>query len=132
VIDKAEQAAYANPRRTSPPNPHFVEAFAALFHARNKSQERRSLSHFPQVLPGGKAVIFTFWTGPGWEEQHLAVHLLAMGERRVVVSRGRSGHYVSTGHLVYNRSGILVAVPFDLTRLKSFREHSPHSKTPVH
>jgi serine/threonine-protein kinase len=74
---------------------------------------------YPQVLPGGKAVLFTIRTGPGWEEAHLAVYLLATGEQRILVSGGESGYYVSTGHLVYNRDGILVAEPFDLIRLKS-------------
>jgi serine/threonine-protein kinase len=83
----------------------------------NRSQGE--ISHrFPEILPGGKAVLFTIRTGPGWEELQLAVHLFATGERRVVLSGGGGGHYVSTGHLVYNRVGTLVAVPFDLTRLK--------------
>jgi serine/threonine-protein kinase len=83
-------------------------------------RSKGEISHrFPQILPGGKAVLFTIWTGPGWAEQHLAVHVLTTGEQRVVVNAGRTGHYVSTGHLVYDQDGILVAVPFDLTRLKS-------------
>ena len=75
---------------------------------------------FPQILPGGKAVLFTIGIGSGGHlGEHLAVHVLTTGEQRVVVSGGHSGHYVSTGHLVYNRGGgTLVAVPFDLTRLK--------------
>jgi serine/threonine-protein kinase len=81
-------------------------------------RSKGEISHrFPQVLPRGKAVLFTVTTGR-LEGQHLAVHLLATGERRVVVSGGGFGYYVSTGHLVYNRVGTLVAVPFDLTRLK--------------
>jgi serine/threonine-protein kinase len=83
-------------------------------------RSKGEVSHrFPQVLPGGKAVLFTIRTGPGWEEAHLALYLLATGEQRILVSGGESGYYVSTGHLVYNRGGILVAEPFDLIRLKS-------------
>jgi serine/threonine-protein kinase len=83
-------------------------------------RSKGEISHrFPQVLPGGKAILFTIWTGPGWEERHLAVYLLATGEQRILVSGGDSGYYVSTGHLVYDRGGILVAVPFDLIQLKS-------------
>jgi eukaryotic-like serine/threonine-protein kinase len=82
---------------------------------RNKGE----FSHrWPQVLPGGKAVLFTFWTGPGWEEGNIAVQLLATGERRVLVKGGNTGRYVPTGHLVYSRAGALMAVPFDLTRLE--------------
>ena len=39
------------------------------------------------------------------------------GERKVLLQGGSFPNYVSTGQLVYNRTGTLMAVPFDLDRL---------------
>jgi serine/threonine-protein kinase len=78
------------------------------------------ISHrWPQVLPGGQAVLFTSRTGPGSDERQVQVQHVSSGERRTLV-RGDTGAYVPTGHLVYvqTATGTLVAVPFDLTRLQ--------------
>ena len=78
------------------------------------------ISHrWPQVLPGGQAVLFTSRTGPGNDEWHVQVQRLSNGERRVL-AQGATGHYVPTGHLVYVEAatGTLVALPFDLTGLQ--------------
>src|SRR5206468_2576948 len=78
------------------------------------------VSHrWPQILPGGKAMLFTVWRGPGWDEMDLQLQILGTGERRVLVRGGQSGQYVATGHLVYQRAGELTAVPFDLERLEA-------------
>jgi Tol biopolymer transport system component len=72
------------------------------------------ISHrWPQVLPGGKAVLFTVRTGPGWDEEQVQLQMLESSERRVLVQGGRSGHYVPSGHIVYSRAGALMAVPFN-------------------
>jgi serine/threonine-protein kinase len=77
------------------------------------------VSHrFPNVLPGGRAVIFTMWTGPGRDEAFVHVQRLDTGERAVVVQGGETGRYVSTGHVTYARRDELFAVPFDLDRLQ--------------
>lgn len=79
------------------------------------------ISHrWPQALPGGQAVLFTSRTGPGVDEHQVQVQRVSDGERRILVRQGESGAYIPTGHLVYVRSvtGTLVAVPFDLTRLR--------------
>jgi serine/threonine protein kinase len=77
------------------------------------------VSHrYPQILPGGKAVIFTITTGIGWDDQHVALLLLKTGERRILIRGGHTGRFVPTGHLVYSRAGVLMAVPFDLARLE--------------
>ena len=78
------------------------------------------VSHrWPQVLPGGKAVMFTVWTGPGRDERHVHVQRLDTGERSVVVQGGEAGFYVPTGHVVYARADEFFAVPFDLERLQA-------------
>ena len=82
---------------------------------RNKGE----VSHrWPQVLPGGTAVIFTVWTGPGSDERHLHLHMLGSGERRVLVPGASTGRYVASGHLVYSRDDALFAVPFDLAHFQ--------------
>jgi serine/threonine-protein kinase len=71
------------------------------------------------VLPGGKAILFSVWIGGrAWDELPIVVYSLETGERRVVVEGGTNARYVPTGHLVYVRSGVLMAAPFDLGRLE--------------
>ncbi|MGH9255771.1 MAG: protein kinase domain-containing protein [Vicinamibacterales bacterium] len=81
--------------------------------------EKKEAAHGPQLLPGGQAVLFTLGTiGSGWNEAQIVVQSLDGGERKVVLRGGRDARYVETGHLVYARSGALLAVPFDLARLE--------------
>jgi Tol biopolymer transport system component len=77
------------------------------------------ISHrLPQILPGGEALLFTVWTGPGWDERHLEVVVLKSGERRALLQGGDTGRYIPTGHVVYSHAEALTAVPFDLDRLE--------------
>jgi serine/threonine-protein kinase len=69
----------------------------------------------PQVLPDGKAFVFTAWRS---NEDQIVVQDFETGERRVLIQDGTSAHYVATGHLAYVREGTLLAVPFDLARLE--------------
>jgi len=43
---------------------------------------------------------------------------LSTGERKTVIQDGSYARYVPTGHLLFVRSGVLLAAPFDLTRLQ--------------
>jgi len=72
----------------------------------------------PHVLPGGRVVMLTMWTGPGLDEQQIHVQRLDTGERTIVVRGGGTGRYVPTGHVVFVRRDELFAVPFDLDRLQ--------------
>jgi Tol biopolymer transport system component len=77
--------------------------------------------HFwPEMLPGGRAVLFTItaMTG-GLDAAQVAVLDLQTGARRILVRGGSHAHYVSSGHLVYAADGTLRAVPFDLARLET-------------
>jgi serine/threonine protein kinase/Tol biopolymer transport system component len=84
------------------------------------------VSHrWPQVLPGGRAVLFTVAFEDGsYDEARLEAVSLATGERRRLVDPGAHGRYVPSGHLVFVRGGRLLAVPFDLERLAT-RPGSP-------
>jgi len=73
---------------------------------------------WPQVLPGGKAVLFTSHTkSRDFNEAALEVVMVASGERKLVHSGGSYGRYVPSGHLVYVNQTTMFAVPFDLKRL---------------
>ena len=78
---------------------------------------KRERHLLPQALPGGKAILFTMLTS-GWETADIVLHVLATGERRVLVEGGADARYVSTGHIAYLKSGTLMAVPFDLRSLQ--------------
>lgn len=76
------------------------------------------ISHrWPQLLPGGRAILFTVFTGHGWDEKRVELLVLKTGERRVLLQGASTGRYISSGHVVYSRAGTLTAVPFDLQRL---------------
>ena len=75
---------------------------------------------WPQILPGGKAVLFTIWTGVGGiDRARIAVLSLATGKQTILAEGGSYARYVSSGHIVYARAGGLLAVPFDLQRLEA-------------
>ncbi len=74
---------------------------------------------WPQVLPGGKAVLFTSSaTRVNYEDAEVAVYSMSSRERKTLIHGGSYARYVSTGHLVYMHEGTLFAAPFDLKRLE--------------
>jgi eukaryotic-like serine/threonine-protein kinase len=75
----------------------------------------------PQLLPGGKHVLFTLATGSDadrWQNARIVVQSLTSGERKTLIEGGSDARYVATGHLVYALGGIMFAVPFDVRRLE--------------
>ncbi|MBA2301600.1 MAG: PD40 domain-containing protein, partial [Acidobacteria bacterium] len=74
---------------------------------------------WPQMLPDGRAVLYTAEDHPGdVNDANLVVQLLPAGERKIVLRGGYHGRYVPSGHLVYLHDGALLAVPFDLPQLR--------------
>ena len=75
---------------------------------------------WPEILPDGRSVLFTLWTGIGRsEEARLAIVSLQTGKQQVLPLEGASNpHYSRTGHVVYRRSSSVMAVPFNLDRLE--------------
>jgi len=71
----------------------------------------------PQLLPGGRAVLFTVLKGMFSENAEIVVEWLDTHERTVLVRGGSDGRVVPTGHLVFARQGALMAAPFSLERL---------------
>jgi serine/threonine protein kinase/Tol biopolymer transport system component len=80
--------------------------------------ENEITHRFPQVLPGGAAVLYTASTevniGAG---ATLVVQPLPSGERIIVQRGGYFGRYVASGHIAYMQDDTLFAVPFDRQRL---------------
>jgi serine/threonine-protein kinase len=76
-----------------------------------------SAQRWPELLPGGKAVVFTEQTAR-LQTDVLVVVRLDTGERRVLIEDGRGPHYVPTGHLIFSRTSTILAVPFDLETLQ--------------
>ena len=78
------------------------------------------VSESPQMLPGGRHVLFTLATGTGvnrWDSAHVVAQSVATGERKTIIP-GADARYLATGHLVYAVGGSLFAVPFDAQRLE--------------
>jgi serine/threonine-protein kinase len=73
---------------------------------------------FPTIVPGGRGVLFTIFKG-SLEEARIAAVDLTTKKWRVLVDRtAHSAVYVPTGHVVYLRTGVLMAAPFDTSRLE--------------
>ena len=75
---------------------------------------------WPEMLPGGGAVLFTITSQTGdLDTAQVAVRDLRTGAQKVLLRGGSHGHYVASGHLVYVAGGTLRAIPFDRTRLET-------------
>jgi Tol biopolymer transport system component len=72
----------------------------------------------PQMLPGGRALLFTTANGFGTERSTIAVLSLKTGKRETLLQNAARAFYVSPGYIVFNRSGKIWTVPFDLNDLK--------------
>jgi len=97
--------------------------------------DKGEISHrAPQVLPGGRAVLFTAGVEgqASWDDARIVLLALDSGQKRVLAEGGTYARYVPTGgpdtpagHLVYWRAGSLFAVPFDLGKLQVTGSASP-------
>ncbi len=79
-----------------------------------------STHRWPQVLPGGKAVLFNVNAAQAnWDESRIAVVSRKNGQTKTLLDHaGMYPRYLPSGHLVYTSKGTLFAVPFDLDRLE--------------
>ena len=73
--------------------------------------------HWPQILPGGQAVLFTATTTQAeWEDATVQVLSVKTGQATTVARGGYFGRYLA-GHVTYFHHGVLLGMPFDLARL---------------
>ena len=83
------------------------------------NQAAGEIAHrFPVVVPGGNAVLFTIFKGALEDARIAAVNIQTKEIRVVMDLPGHSAQVTPTGHLVYLRSGVLMAVRFDASRLQ--------------
>jgi Tol biopolymer transport system component len=81
--------------------------------------EKGENSHrWPELLPGGKALLFAAGTSGNWTNAQVAVQSISTGKRQNLVQAGMYPRYAPSGHLVYAQGGNLMAVPFDPQRLE--------------
>lgn len=80
-----------------------------------QSGEKSHIS--PEILPGGKGIIFTVVEN---NKRRLAVLSTATNKRRFLEIANLNGYpkYLPTGHLLYAREEQIFAVPFDADNLK--------------
>jgi len=80
----------------------------------------------PQMLPGGKWLLFLLHTaGAALDQGQAVVQSPATSERRVLLNNVRDVRFVPSGHLVYGRANTLLAQAFDPLRLKLSGEPVP-------
>ncbi|MFA6439300.1 MAG: protein kinase [Bacteriovoracaceae bacterium] len=76
---------------------------------------------WPSCMPDGKHVLFTVGiiSSPDYyENATIDVVNIETGERKTVFRGASNAKYISTGHLLFSRSGVLYIVPFDADRLE--------------
>jgi serine/threonine-protein kinase len=75
---------------------------------------------WPQVLPGGKSVLFTVGTlasPDSYDDGNIDAVNVATGERRVVIAGAAMARYCGDGRLLYSKGAALFSVAFDPDRL---------------
>jgi len=82
--------------------------------------KRNYFGYVPQVLPGGKGVLFTSRKDIA-DEESVTVDVLSLrdGTTKSLV-QGTTGRYVPSGHMLYTDKGTLFAIPFDLDRMETY------------
>jgi serine/threonine-protein kinase len=89
-------------------------------------QAGEGTQRWPQVLPQGKAVLFTSNTRTNnYEDSEIVVYSMATGRRKRVQRGGFYARYLPSGHIVFVHKGTLLGMPFDLQRLETTGETVP-------
>jgi serine/threonine-protein kinase len=85
------------------------------------AQAQEKSHRYPQLLPGGRAVLFTIARSDvtSHDDARVAVLSLDTGKWKTVHEGGSFARYAPSGHLVYVRAGALFAAPFDLERVET-------------
>src|SRR5262249_26698335 len=81
--------------------------------------DRETTHRWPQVLPGGTAILYTAHDGSrGFENAGLVAMPLPSGTPKVLFRNAYYGRYLPSGHLAFVHEGSLFAAPFDPGRLE--------------
>jgi eukaryotic-like serine/threonine-protein kinase len=76
-----------------------------------------TMVRWPQLLPGGQAVIYTAITGAGADRANIEAQVFGVSQRKVLVQGGTFGRYLAGGYLAYVNQATLYAVRFDPSTL---------------
>lgn len=98
-----------------PENGGPKEAVSALDPKKNEFTHRHA-----QILPGGKAIVFTVVDAgmESYNDARIELQVLGTKERKILVQGGFCPRYSPSGHIVYAKAGNLYALPFDLGKLE--------------
>lgn len=80
---------------------------------------------WPQILPNGKKAIFVVWTTGELTDAKIAIVSLDTGKYEILIEDGHGPFYSDTGHLLFIRSGVLMAAPFDPDKPNEMGEPMP-------
>jgi Tol biopolymer transport system component len=72
----------------------------------------------PEVLPGGRHLMFMAWQSDDIDHANIDVLSLETGERQRILEGAIAPHYLRTGYLTYLKRGALFAVGFDPKTLR--------------
>jgi len=73
----------------------------------------------PQILPGGKAVLFVDYRTHDPNTASIDVFSLVDRSRKTLLRGSTFARYLPDGHLIYTNKATLFAIPFDLTKLET-------------
>jgi serine/threonine-protein kinase len=71
---------------------------------------------WPQMLPGGKAVIFTVGSidsPDNYDNADIEAVILATGERKLILQKASVARYIPSGKILFSRGGALYSEKFD-------------------
>jgi serine/threonine-protein kinase len=71
---------------------------------------------YPEILPGGRAVLFTAWRGINADSAQVCVLDLESRTRKTLIENAYFARYVPTGHLIFGKEGATYIVPFEAGR----------------
>jgi serine/threonine-protein kinase len=85
-----------------------------------KPEDKGQINYrFPQILPGGEAVLVSAGARGAFEDGSIAVLSLKTGDLKIVERGGYFARYLPSGHLIYMHQGKLFGVPFNAQRLET-------------
>ena len=88
--------------------------------------EQELIHRWPQILPGGKVVLFTAAArGGDYSNANIVAQSLETGKRQIVHRGGFHARYLPSGHIVYMHEATLYAARFDPERLAITSERRP-------
>jgi len=85
------------------------------------NMQKREFTHrHAQILPGGKAIIFTVVSAgmETYNDARIELQTIDTKQRKILVQNGFGPRYSPSGHIVYANAGSLYAVPFNLSTLE--------------